>query len=95
MYMPSPHDHDAWSKAKADCKEKLKCGKRSADAAMGKANSAQPTKKHKAGDLKLKLSKKITTALVIQHHLSQQEADAVFANAFKEATTGIDEMSVL
>ncbi len=86
MYMPSPHDHYAWAKAKAECKEKFKHGKRGADTAMGKANNAQLAKKHKASDLKLKLIKKITTTLVTQHHLSQQEADAVFANVFKEAT---------
>jgi hypothetical protein len=94
MYMPSPHDHDAWAKTKAEREEKFKRGKRGANAATGKANNAQPAKKHKAGDLKLKLSEKITTALVTQHHLSQQEADAVFIKAFKEATIGVEDMSL-
>ena len=93
MYMPSPHDHDAWAKAKAEREEKFKRGKRGAEVTPEKTG-APAAKKHKAGDLKLKLSDKITTALVTQHHLSQQEADAVFADAFKEATNGVDDMSL-
>jgi hypothetical protein len=86
MYIPSPHDHDAWAKAKAEREEKFKRGKCGAEVTLDKTSNAPVAKKHKAGDLKLKLSNKITSALVTQHHLSQQEADAVFPNAFKEAT---------
>jgi hypothetical protein len=93
MYMPSPHDHDAWAKAKAEREEKFKRGKCGAEVTPEKTG-APAAKKHKAGDLKLKLSDKITTALVTQHHLSQQEADAVFTDAFKEATNGVDDMSL-
>jgi hypothetical protein len=92
MYMPSPHDHDAWAKANAEREEKFKRGKRGAEVTPEKTG-ALAAKKHKAGNLKLKLSNKITTALVTQHHLSQQEADAVFADAFKEATNSVDDMS--
>ncbi len=93
MYMPSPHDHDAWAKAKAEHKEKFKRGKRGAEVTPEKTG-APAAKKHKAGDLKLKLSDKITTAHVTQHHLSQQEANAVFADAFKVVTKGVDNMSL-
>jgi hypothetical protein len=94
MYMPSPHDHDAWAKAKAEREEKFKCGKRGAEVTPDKTSNAPVAKKHKAGDFKLKLSNKITSALVTQHHLSQQEANAVFTDAFKEATNGVDKMSL-
>ncbi len=94
MYMPYPHDHDALAKAKVKREEKFKRGKCGTDTAMGKANNAQPAKNHKAGDLKLKLSKKITITLLTQHHRSQQIADAVFTKVFKEATTGIEDMSL-
>jgi hypothetical protein len=94
MYMPSPYGYDAWAKAKAEHEEKFKCGKPGAEVTPDKTGNAPAAKKHKAGDLKLKLSNKITSALVTQHHLSQQEANAVFADAFKEATNGIDEMSL-
>jgi hypothetical protein len=36
----------------------------------------------------------ITTTQVTQHHLSQQEADKVFTEAYKEATGAIIEMSL-
>jgi hypothetical protein len=94
MYMPFPHDHDAWAKAKAESEEKIKRGKHGAEVTPDKTGSALAAKKHKSGDLKLKLSNKITSILVTQHHLSQQEANAVNANAFKEASNGLDEMSL-
>jgi hypothetical protein len=94
MYMTSPHDHDAWAKAKAECEEKFKRSKHGAEVTPDKTGNAPAAKKHKAGDLELKLSNKITSTLVTQHHLFQQEADAVFTDAFKEATNGVDEMSL-
>ncbi len=92
-YMPSSHNHDAWAKAKAEREKKFKHGKRGAEVTLEKTG-APAAKKHMACDLKLKLSNKITTALVTQHCLSQQEANAVFADAFKEATNGVDDMSL-
>jgi hypothetical protein len=94
MYMPSPHNHNAWAKAKAEREEKFKRSKSGAEVTPDKTSNAPVAKKHKAGDLKLKLSNKITSALVTQHHLSKQEANVVFADAFKEATNGIDKMSL-
>jgi hypothetical protein len=94
MYMPSPHYHNAWAKAKAEREEKFKHGKRGAEVTPDKTINALAAKKHKAGDLKLKLSDKITSALETQHHLSQQEANAMFTDAFKEATNGPNKMSL-
>jgi len=82
--MPAPHDHDAWAKAKAECVEKFKCGKR--DKEGGKAKESDLAKKHKADDkLKLALNDKLTQALVTQHHLSQNEAEELFNKVFQEA----------
>ena len=82
--MPAPHDHDAWTKAKAECFEKFKCGKR--DKESGKAKESGPAKKHKADDkLKLTLNDKLIQALVTQHHLLQNEAEELFKKVFHEA----------
>jgi len=84
LYMPAPHDHDAWAKAKAEHVEKIKRGKQ--DKEGGKAKESSPAKKHKADDkLKLTLNNKLTQALVTQHHLSQNEAEELFNKVFQEA----------
>jgi hypothetical protein len=85
LYMPAPHDHGAWAKAKAERVEKFKKAKRDKEGGKG-SGTGSPPKKHKADEkLKLALSDKLTQALVTQHHLSQTEADEVFNKAFQEA----------
>ena len=84
FYMPAPHDHDAWAKAKAEHVEKFK--RRKQDKEDGKAKESGPAKKYKADDkLKLALNDKLTQALVTQHHLSQNEAEELFNKVFQEA----------
>jgi hypothetical protein len=84
LYMPAPHDHDAWAKAKAERVEKFKRLKQ--DKEDGKARESGPAKKHNADDkLKLALNDKLTQALVTQHHLSQNEAEELFNKVFQEA----------
>ena len=85
LYMPAPHDHDAWAKAKAERVEKFKKAKRDKEGRKG-SGTGSPSKKPKADDkLKLALSDKLTQALVTQHHLSQTEADDLFSKAYKKA----------
>jgi len=83
--MPAPHDHNAWTKAKAERVEKFKRGKR--DKEGGKGKESGPAKKHEADDkLKLALNDKLTRgALVTQHHLSQNEAEELFNKVFQKA----------
>ncbi len=84
LYMPAPHDHDVWAKAKAERVEKFK--RRKQDKEDGKARESGPAKKHNADDkLKLALNDKLTQALVTQHHLSQNKAEELFNKVFQEA----------
>ena len=79
LYMPSPHDHDAWVANKADrnkkfCKKRDRDSKKSHDAYPGSAKKSKPAD----NKLKLALSDKLTSALVTKYHLSQTEADNLF-----------------
>jgi hypothetical protein len=86
LYMPAPHDHNAWAKAKAKRVAKFKKCKRDKEGGKCKDPGSGPAKKHKANDkLKLTLSDKLTQALVTQHHLLQTEADELFSKVFQEA----------
>ncbi len=74
LYMPAPHDHDVWAKAKAEHVAKFKKGKRDKEGGKSKDPGSGPAKKHKSDDeLKLALSDKLTQALVNQHHLLQMK----------------------
>ena len=83
IYMPSPHDHDAWKEKKAQyANGSNHRGKRERDTATAKVN---PKRGDGGKSLKLALNQKLTTALVTQHHLSQNEADALFNSCYTEA----------
>jgi hypothetical protein len=89
LYMPAPHHHDAWAKAKAEKVEKYECSKRDKEGGKGRDGDASPNKKAKTGSqLKLALSDKLTQALVTQHHLSQTKADELFNKVYKEVEEG-------
>ena len=45
LYMPAPHHHDAWAKAKAEKVEKYKCSKRDKEGGKGRDGDASPNKK--------------------------------------------------
>jgi hypothetical protein len=94
MQIPSSHNHDDLAKAKAEHETKFKRRKRGVEVTPEKTGNPPAAKKHKAGDLKLKLSNKITSPFVTQHHFSKQEAYAVFVDAFKEATNGVDKLPI-
>ena len=83
LYMPSPHNHDEWAKAKAEKTAAFK--KRKED--MKKSPDGTPAAKkakQDGGELKLQLGSKLTSALVTQHHMTQADAEDVFNTVFKE-----------
>ena len=86
LYMPSPHNHDAWVAHKADRNKKFH-KKRFRDSNKSPDTSAGSAKKSKLADnkLTLALSDKLTSALVTQYHLSQTKADNLFKTAYSEA----------
>jgi len=49
LYMPAPHDHDVWAKAKAERVEKFKKAKRDKEGGKG-SGTGSPPKKHKTDD---------------------------------------------
>ncbi len=81
--MPSPHNHNKQAKNKADKTAAFKKHKEEAKKLSGKTSaSKKPTQDEAA--LKLALGSKLTTALVIQHHMSQSDAESVFESVYKE-----------
>ncbi len=60
LYMPAPHDHNAWAKAKAEHAAKFKKDKRDKEGSKSKDPGSGPAKKHKADNkLKLAMSNKL------------------------------------
>jgi hypothetical protein len=83
LYMPLPHDHDPWAKAKVDKTAAFKKRKKEAKKSGGKSKLAKKSKPNGEA-LKLVLGKKMTTALVTQHHMSQTKAETLFDSVYKE-----------
>ena len=84
MYMPAPHNHEEWQKKKSnyDATSNHR-GKRERDPSDAN-NGGSKTK----SSLTLALNKKLTTALVMQYHLSQNEVDALFTLCYQDAEEG-------
>jgi hypothetical protein len=87
LYMPSPHNHDEWAKAKADKTAAFK--KRKEAAKISRAKPAPPAKKVKADheDLKIALANKSTSTMVTHCHMGQAEAKNMFDSVYKDAAT--------
>ncbi len=85
LYMPLPHDHNEWAKAKADKTAAFK--KRKEAAKKPGAKPAPPAKKVKADgkDLKLALANKFTSTMVTHCHMGQAEAENMFDSFYKDA----------
>ena len=85
LYMPSPHNHNEWAKAKADKIAAFK--KRKEAAKISGAKPAPPAKKVKADheDLKLALANKFTSAMVTHCHMGQAEAKNMIDSNYKDA----------
>ena len=80
MYMPADHNHEEWKEKKARYMENNgHRGKRQRDSDGGSSSK-----------LKLALNQKLSTALVTQHHLSQNEADNLFNACYKEADEALN-----
>ena len=84
MYMPNPHDHDAWAASK-----KAKQAERESKTANGatkrkaKTSDKDASAKRAAADTKLALSKTFKTALISKLQLSDAEVNDVIASAMK------------
>jgi hypothetical protein len=85
LYMPSPHNHNEWVKAKADKTAAFK--KRKEAAKKPGAKPAPPAKKAKADgeDLKLALANKFMSAMITHCHMGQAEAKNMFDSIYKDA----------
>jgi hypothetical protein len=83
LYMPHPHNHEAWVKAKA--KKTAAFKKRKEEEKKKPTGGSLPKKPKQDNALKLALSSKLTTALVTQHHMSQINAEAVFNTVYNKA----------
>ncbi len=86
LYMPSPHSHDEWAKAKADKTAVFKKRKEDAKKAGNKQASPAKNPKSKGEDLKLTLSSKFTSAMVTHCHMGQAKAENMFDSIYKNAT---------
>jgi hypothetical protein len=84
LYMPSPHNHDEWAKAKADKTAEFK--KRKEDAKKSDNKQTSPAKKSKSEgeDLKLALSSKFTSAMVTHCHMGQAEVENMVDSSYKK-----------
>jgi hypothetical protein len=86
LYMPSPHDHDEWAKAKADKTAAFKKCKEDAKKSGNKQASPAKKSKSEGEDLKLALSSKFTSAMVTHCHMGQAETENMFDSFYKNAT---------
>jgi hypothetical protein len=80
---PHLYDDDEWGKSKADKTAAFKKRKEEAKKSGGKSALAKKAKPNDEA-LKLVLGKKMTTALVTQHHMSQTEAENLFNTVYNE-----------
>ena len=87
MYMPAPHNHEEWQKKKSNYNATSnRRGKREHDPSDTNHDGSNKNGEGKTKSLlKLDLNKKLTTALVTQHHLSQNKVDALFTSCYQEA----------
>ena len=83
MYMPSPHDHSAWKKRKAEKKEAWEARRQKRDK-KGPSDQTKAASSSKTPD-KLTLSKNLRASLVTRFHMSAGEADQVFNEAYDES----------
>ncbi len=90
LYMPFPHDHNEWVKAKAAKTAAYKKRKEEAKKSEGKANSAKKAR-HNGKALKLALGEKMTTALITQHHMTQTESETLFDSVYKKTMEEVQE----
>jgi hypothetical protein len=88
LYMTLPHDHNEWAKAKADKTAAFKKQKEEDKKSRVKSALAKKAKPNNEA-LKLALGKKMTTALVTQHHMSQTEAENLFDSIYKETLDAV------
>jgi hypothetical protein len=70
--MPLPHDYNEWANAKADKTAAFKKQKEEAKKSRGRSALAKEAKPN--AKALLALGKKMMTALITQHHMSQTEA---------------------
>ena len=90
--MKHPHDHEEWKKKKDERRSAAREGrreKRKADDSSGPASGDDENKGSKS-KMKLALNQRLATALVTQHHLSQNEADDLFNECYKDAEASLN-----
>jgi len=83
MYMPSPHDHSAWKKRKAEKKEAWEARRQKRDK-KGPSDHTKAAGSSKTPS-KLTLGKNLRASLVTHFHMSAGEADQVFNEAYDES----------
>ena len=92
-YMKYPHNHEEWKQKKDERRSQARSGrrnKRKADDHYGPAADDDSDKQGKSSKMKLALNQRLATALVTQHHLSQNEADDLFNECYKDAEDSLN-----
>ena len=93
-YTKAPHNHNEWSESRkhkggSQWKRRKDNQGTSSDANTTDGIPSQYSLK-KSKILKLALNQKLATALVTQHHMTQQEADEIFKAAYNEAESSLN-----
>ena len=88
-YMKAPHNHDEWAestkqKRSSQCKRRKDNQGARYDATTPDDITSQSSSKN-SKSLKPALNQKLATAIVTQHHMTQQEVDKIFKVSYNEA----------
>ena len=90
MYIPACNNQEEWQTKKSNYDAMSnRCGKREYDTYnMNHDGSNKNGEGKTKSSLKLALNQKLPTALVVQQHLSQNEADALFTSCYQKTEEG-------
>ena len=91
--MKHPHNHEEWKQRKDERRSQTRSrprDKREAGDHYGPAPGNDSDKQGKSSKMKLALNQRMATALVTQHHLSQNEADDLFNECYKDAEASLN-----
>ena len=92
-YMKHPHNHEEWKQKKDGRRSQTRSrpsDKRKAYDHYGPAAGDGANKQEKSSKMKLALNQRLATALVTQHHLSQNEADDLFNECYQDAEDSLN-----
>ena len=92
-YFEPPHDHAEWEEKRRKRQERWNARKKRGAGGDGDSKpepSTSSSKQTKPKKMKLALNNKLAQALVCKHNFSQEEADELFAESYKEAEESLN-----